>query len=54
MKTYIYLLFISLLLFTFVIIPIKCASRKDDSVPESSSKPDPGPSTSSLNPLGIV
>uniref|UniRef100_A0A914N7J3 Extracellular Endonuclease subunit A domain-containing protein n=1 Tax=Meloidogyne incognita TaxID=6306 RepID=A0A914N7J3_MELIC len=51
MKPNIYLLFISLLLFIYVIIPIKCTSRKDDSVPESSIKPDPGPSTSSLNPL---
>nr|CAD2182546.1 unnamed protein product [Meloidogyne enterolobii] len=50
MKPNIYLLFILLLFFTFVIIPIKCASRKDDSVPESRNKPDPGPSTSSLNP----
>jgi len=53
MKTYIYLLFISLLLFIYVISTIKCASRKDDSVPESTNKPDPGPSTSSLNPLGF-
>jgi len=60
MKTYIYLLFINLLLIIFVIIPIKCASQKNDKPDEVNKISDPGASSSSftqrryLNPTGIL
>nr|CAD2198092.1 unnamed protein product [Meloidogyne enterolobii] len=48
MKTYIYLLFINLLLIIFVIIPIKCASQKNDKPDEVNKISDPGASSSSF------
>nr|CAD2182544.1 unnamed protein product [Meloidogyne enterolobii] len=46
MKTYIYLLFINLLVINLVIIPIKCASQKNDNPDEVSKISDPGASSS--------